>query len=72
MSTKLVQSDRTPFWGHKTVAEFKYLQQILNNKHSEVSNFNRQCFRELLKSIYIFKRIKFFISNILIEKISKR
>lgn len=55
MSTKLVQSasDRTPFWGHKSIVEFKYLQQILNNKNAQVNNFNRNCFRDLLKSIIL-------------------
>lgn len=50
MSNKLTQlNDRTPFWGPKSSAELKYLQQVLNNKNIQV-NFNRTCFRELLKS----------------------
>ena len=52
MATKLINqniSDRTPFWGVKVSAEFKYLQQIFNNKIPNV-NINRNFYREVFKS----------------------
>lgn len=51
MSNKVTQlNDRTPFWGAKASPEYKYLQQILNNKNTSVT-LNRNCFRELLKTL---------------------
>ncbi len=51
MSNKVTQlNDRTPFQGAKASPEYKYLQQILNNKNTSAT-LNRNCFRELLKSI---------------------
>ena len=52
--SKIQQNDRTPFWGGKMHPEFKYLQLIVNKKNSQV-NLQRNCFRELLKSIFILK-----------------
>jgi hypothetical protein len=51
MATKLLNqniSDRTPFWGVKVSPEFKYLQQIFNNKIQHV-NISRNFYRELFK-----------------------
>jgi len=51
MATKLINqniSDRTPFWGVKVSPEFKYLQQIFNNKIPSVS-ISRIFYREIFK-----------------------
>lgn len=55
MSSKSL-ADRTPFWGFKTITELRYLSQVLNNKVQDVS-VNKDCFRELLKGIYIQKLV---------------
>lgn len=48
MSTKTQQIDRKPFWGFKTVAELRFLSQVLNNKVQDVS-LKKECFVDLLK-----------------------
>ena len=53
MSVKSQLNDRTPFWGMKICSEFKYLQQVFNNKISQVT-LTRPCYRELLKSWFGF------------------
>jgi hypothetical protein len=42
------QLDRTPFWGTKTHQELKFIQQVVNNKISQI-NLDKNCFNELLK-----------------------
>ena len=64
MSAKTQQQiDRTPFWGFKTVAELRFLSQVLNNKVQDV-NLKKECFIDLLKG----KDLNFRIVFILLKK----
>ena len=45
--------NRYPFWGLKIPKEARYLQQVCLNKIQNVT-IDRACFREILKSSFLF------------------
>ncbi|RNA10605.1 COMM domain-containing 5 [Brachionus plicatilis] len=50
MSSYLTTSTRTPFWGYRTPAEFKYVQKVFND---DMKNFaiTKACYRDIFKVV---------------------